>query len=184
MWFKKRKELREKAEQERKELEREREETRQYYKTIKGYKYMLMKQADDPDSMLSWTTEQLVNDLGELNDGFHTFNELYDYRMLYNAAFFNSLAYYDNWADGSWHVEYNVHKSKKHHDGEECFGGWGFIVMADLPTGQISNHYAMEYWDLFQIPEKEIADEWDGHTPKEAAERLKKYLEENVGSKG
>ena len=163
MLFRKRKELREKAEQERKELEKEREETRQYYKTIRGYKYMLMKQSDD-SSCLSWTTEQLVNDLGELNDGFHTFNELYDYRMLYNAAFFNRLP------------KEKVHKSKKHHDGQECFGGWGFIVMAELPTGQISNHYAMEYWDLFNIPEKEIADEWDGHTPKEAAERLKNFI--------
>lgn len=25
---------------------------------------------------------------GEASDGYHTFNELYDYRMLYNAAFF------------------------------------------------------------------------------------------------
>ena len=168
MWFKKRRELRAKAEEERKALEKEREETRQYYKTIRGYKYMLMKQSDD-SSCLSWTTEQLVNDLGELNDGFHTFNELYDYRMLYNAALFNLLP------------KEIVHKSKRHHDGEECFGGWGFIVMAELPTGQISNHYAMEYWDLFKIPEKEIADEWDGHTPKEAAERLKKYIESTNG---
>lgn len=28
---------------------------------------------------------------GEVSDGFHTFDELYHYRMLYNAAFFNSL---------------------------------------------------------------------------------------------
>ena len=30
---------------------------------------------------------------GEVSDGFHTFDELYHYRMLYNAAFFNSLEY-------------------------------------------------------------------------------------------
>lgn len=28
---------------------------------------------------------------GQISDGFHTFDELYHYRMLYNAAFFNSL---------------------------------------------------------------------------------------------
>lgn len=28
---------------------------------------------------------------GEVSDGFHTFDELYHYRMLYNAAFFNGL---------------------------------------------------------------------------------------------
>lgn len=31
-------------------------------------------------------------DMGEVSDGYHTFNELYRYRMLYNAAFFNLLA--------------------------------------------------------------------------------------------
>ena len=105
-------------------------------------------------------------DMGEVSDGYHTFNELYYYRMLYNAAFFNLLP-------KEW-----VHKSKRHHTGEECFGGGWFIVMANLPTGQISNHYELKDWDLFQIPEKEFADEWDGHTPQEAAERLHKYLQQ------
>ena len=110
--------------------------------------------------------QQEETDMGEVSDGYHTFNELYYYRMLYNAAFFNLLP--EEW----------VHKSKRHHDGEECFGGGWFIVMANLPTGQISNHYELKYWDLFKVPEKEIADEWDGHTPQEAAERLYKYLQE------
>lgn len=104
--------------------------------------------------------------MGEVSDGYHTFNELYYYRMLYNAAFFNLLP-------KEW-----VHKSKRHHTGEECFGGGWFIVMAELPTGQISNHYELKDWDLFQVPEKEFADKWDGHTPQEAAERLHKYLQQ------
>ena len=49
-------------------------------------------------------------------------------------------------------------------------------MMANLPTGQVSNHYELKDWDLFKVPEKEIADEWDGHTPQEAAERIHKYL--------
>lgn len=105
-------------------------------------------------------------DMGEVSDGYHTFNELYYYRMLYNAAFFNLLP-------KGW-----VHKSKRHHTGEECFGGGWFIVMANLPTGQVSNHYELKDWDLFQVPEKKFADEWDGHTPQEAAERLKRYLQQ------
>lgn len=116
-------------------------------------------------SLIDSLQQELV-DMGEVSDGYHTFNELYYYRMLYNAAFFNLLP-------KEW-----VHKSKRHHTGEECFGGGWFIVMANLPTGQISNHYEFKDWDLFQIPEKEIADEWDGHTPQEAAERLHKYLQQ------
>lgn len=107
-------------------------------------------------------------DMGEVSDGYHTFNELYRYRMLYNAAFFNLLA-------RNGQVE--VCKSRRHSDGEKCFGSddW-FIVMAILPTGQVSNHYESKYWDLFDVPERETAFEYDGHTPNEAADRIEKYL--------
>ena len=122
-------------------------------------------QAKRPSEWITYLEKQKEpTDKGEVSDGYHTFNELYYYRLLYNAAFFNLLP-------KEW-----VHKSKKHHDGEECFGGGWFIVMANLPTGQISNHYELKDWELFQIPEKEVADEWDGHSPQEAADRLHKYL--------
>lgn len=101
----------------------------------------------------------------KISDGYHTFDELYYYRLLYNAAFFNSI-----------NGKYNVYKSVRHSDGEFCFGGNWFVVMADLPTGQISNHYKMEYWDLFKIPEQLKANKWDGHSPIEASNRLYKFL--------
>lgn len=104
--------------------------------------------------------------MGNISDGYHTFNELYRYRMLYNAAFFNELAKGD----------IKVCKSHRHYDGEECFGGGWFIVMAELPTGQISNHYENRYWELFDIPRLDKAWEWDGHTSDEALRRLENYL--------
>lgn len=108
------------------------------------------------------------SNMGKISDGYHTFDELYRYRMLYNAAFFNALA-----KDGS----IKTCKSRRHSNGEKCFGSddW-FIVMAILPTGQISNHYESEYWDLFNIPERGIAFDYDGHTPNEAADRIERYL--------
>lgn len=99
----------------------------------------------------------------DTSDGYHTFAELYHYRMLYNAAAFNAW-----FAAGL----YDVHKSRRHSDGEECFGGGWFVVYATLPGGQISNHYEMSDWDRFHIPERQTAVEWDGHTPQQAAERL------------
>jgi hypothetical protein len=107
------------------------------------------------------------------SDGYHTFKELYEYRMLYNAALFNSLKNDPNWGHGE-------HKSKRHSDGELCFGGGWFIVVATLPTGQISNHYEMKDWHLFNVEEREIADKWDGHTPKDVAKRIRRYLEEHT----
>ena len=109
-----------------------------------------------------------VKDMGEVSDGYHTFNELYEYRLLYNACMFNELA-----KQGL----YDVHKSKLHSDGKIPFDdpNW-FIVMAELPTGQISNHYEMKDWDLFNIPEKDRANAWDGHSPKDVAKRLRNFL--------
>ena len=113
------------------------------------------------------TVEIMKEDKGDISDGYHTFNELYEYRLLYNASMFNEFAKQNL---------YDVHKSKRHSDGEECFGGGWFIVQAQLPTGQISNHYEMKDWDLFQIPEKEKANIWDGHTPQDVAKRLREFL--------
>ena len=108
--------------------------------------------------------EPFVQDEENINDGYHTFKELYRYRKLYNAAFFNLLP------------KDIVLKSKRHSDGEECFGGGWFIVQAELPTGQISNHYEMKDWELFKIPEKERANKWDGHTPEDVAKRIEEYV--------
>lgn len=102
-----------------------------------------------------------------LSDGYHTFKELYDFRLIYNASLINE-----------WHYQgfYNTHKSKRHSDGEECFGGNYFIVMATLPTGQISNHYPLKDWGLFKCIEKVKADPWDGHTSQDVVDRLRKFL--------
>ena len=128
------------------------------------------------DDRVVWTDEMIEGlveeetkpkDIGEVSDGYHTFNELYEYRLLYNAALFNEFA-----KQGL----YDVHKSRKHSDGEHPFGdsNW-FIVMAELPTGQISNHYEMKDWNKFQIPEKPLANKWDEHSPRDVADRLIRF---------
>jgi hypothetical protein len=104
---------------------------------------------------------------GNTSDGYHTFNELYEFRKAYNAALFNE------WAAGG---KCSVHKSWRHHDNELCFGGGWFIVVAVLPQGQISNHYEAKDWDLFAVPEVErVLFEFDGHTGADVVERLKTY---------
>lgn len=97
------------------------------------------------------------------SDGYHTFKELYEFRKLLNAQLFNE-----------WSVQgkYSVHKSYRHGDGELAFGGGWFIVMATLPTGQISFHYENKDWDLFNCEIREKANVWDGHTPQDVLNRL------------
>lgn len=106
-----------------------------------------------------------VNEIELVSDGYHTFKEVYDFRMVFNACLFNE------WAERGI---YDVHKSRKHGDGEECFGGGWFIVMATTPFGQISNHYRDCHWGIFQCEERETATPWDGHTAADVADRLRK----------
>ena len=135
--------------------------------------------------------------VGILSDGYHTFNELYEFRKMYNAALFNEwgntkVDLYE-WSDGRKEFyplepdkminkevcKHLVHKSWKHSDGELCFGGGWFIVSAMLPTGMISNHYKAEDWGLFKIPEVEKAlFEYDGHDAKMVLSRLRNLVNE------
>lgn len=110
--------------------------------------------------------DQITDIDDHISDGYHTFEELYNYRLLYNALAFNALL----------NNGIKIVKSKRHSTGELCFGGNWFIVMAELPTGQVSNHYELKYWDLFKCQEVDKAPKWDGHTPQEAAKRIKEFL--------
>ncbi len=119
---------------------------------------------------------------GKVNDGYHDFDTLYEFRKVYNAALFNQWALLLETVPGQFdtngmnliRVKYDVHKSWRHHDGELCFGGDWFIVVAVLPTGQISNHYHAKDWSLFRVPEVEKAKyEFDGHTSECVLNRLK-----------
>lgn len=106
-------------------------------------------------------------DRSTISDGYHTFAELYEYRMLYSA----------HAAEGWLAAGIPVVKSWHHSDGEACFGGGWFVVVVDLyPHGQVSNHYPAADWDLFHVPEVDQAPEWDGHTPADAAARLRAAL--------
>jgi len=110
-----------------------------------------------------------VEDVSKVNDGYHTFEELYIFRTIYNALIFNK------WASEGL---YEVHKSMKHHDGEACFGKDDmFIVSAKLPSGCISNHYNIKYWEVFKIPSYETSiHEYDGHTPEDVVYRILKMI--------
>ncbi len=115
----------------------------------------------------------------DTSDGYHTFKELYEFRKVYNAVLFNEWGkiYNGKFEQGimDFKPKYDVHKSWKHNDGEFCFGGGWFIVVAMLPSGQISNHYKAGDWDLFKIPEVEKAKyPFDGHTSEDVIERLLK----------
>lgn len=116
-----------------------------------------------------------MNEVNEnTSDGFHTFKELYEMRLLLTAALFNE------WTKEELNPDFPyVCKSKRHSDGTIPFGdpNW-FIVVANTFCGQVSFHYEMKDWDLFQIPEFTIMPvKYDGHSAADVATRLRKFLE-------
>lgn len=137
-----------------------------------------------PDELRDKITQHEIlksKNKGQFSDGYHTFNDLYEIRKAYNVALFNEWGSQlevigdpvDQNVIGKILPKHDVHKSWRHHDGELCFGGEWFIVVAVLPSGQISNHYEAKDWDLFRVPETETAKyEWDGHTTKDVINRL------------
>ena len=89
--------------------------------------------------------------IGEMSDGYHTFNGLYYQRKVLFASLVN--AYKEN----AW-------KSYRHEDGELCFGGGWFIVGVETPKGNYTYHYENKDFDLFDCKELPVAPHWDGHT--------------------
>lgn len=89
--------------------------------------------------------------IGEMSDGYHTFNGLYYQRMVLFAALVKQNK------DSAW-------KSHRHEDGELCFGGGWFIVGIDTPKGSYTYHYEDKDWDLFDCEELPVGKHWDGHT--------------------
>ena len=102
----------------------------------------------------------IPGETGEVSDGYHTFNELYEHRH----ALFIVLA--KTMKTMAW-------RSRMHHDGKGI-GGW-FIAGLNLSTGMISYHLPDRLWPLlYGIQELERAPEWDGHTSMDVIERLGK----------
>lgn len=118
-------------------------------------------------------------DIDQVSDGWHTFKELYDFRLAYTALALNSL--YAKEIHGPSGGNFSqIHKSWKHHDGEWCFGEekkW-FIVVAVLDGKPISNHYKAEHWGLFKIPEVEKSVvPYDGHDAYDVLKRIFEYID-------
>lgn len=95
---------------------------------------------------------------GSLNDGYHTFDELYHHRMILFSIILN-LNKHRSW------------KSKRHHDGS-MYDNY-FIVGIDTDEGQFTYHYHLDNWNYFKnIKELDFAPEYDGHQPKDITRLL------------
>jgi hypothetical protein len=110
-------------------------------------------------------------DAGEVSDGYHTFNELYEHRYLLFCAMakrMRSITWTwkcrQHWIDGKI---------------EPVWNGWflaGILLDYDECEKMITYHLPLEYWDLFDGHEEETPPRHDGHTSQDVIERLKQWL--------
>lgn len=97
-------------------------------------------------------------DVEKISDGYHTFADLYEQRLILSAALAKNNPH-------AW-------KSKRHEDGSDPFGGGWFIMGFDTDEGCYTYHYELKDWDLFQCKELDKGKPWDGHTSKDVRRLL------------
>lgn len=109
---------------------------------------------------ITYLHDKLNVHVGGLTDTWHSFDDLYDHRLVLTAALFRNIPF-------TW-------KAKIHEDGT-MFDGM-FIVGVTTPDGDASYHYDLPHWDRFNVPELIHAPKFDGHTPEIAMQRIEKFF--------
>jgi len=121
---------------------------------------------------MSDKTFKIVN--GDMSDGYHTFDELYEHRITLFIALCKKIQDFKYHGDARNIAgdEKIVWKSTKHHDGSE-YDGW-FIMGIGIDQGeQISYHLPMSKWDMTDFAEyRKRAPKWDGHTSDDVLKRI------------
>ena len=101
---------------------------------------------------------------GEVSDGHHTFDELYEHRCTLFLALMQAHP------DISWF-------SRKHHDYSE-WPGW-FIAGMDTPHGAVTYHLPDRLWSLAKETgafKLDVGLSWDGHTPADVVNRIQAWV--------
>lgn len=94
---------------------------------------------------------KIVN--GDLSDGYHTFDELYEHRI----ALYLALA-----REAEWPAFYKLD-----------YEGW-FCLFLETPKGQISYHIPNSYLETVKaFASVSPEHKWDGHSSEDVLERLK-----------
>ena len=97
-------------------------------------------------------------DTANISDGDHTFEELYDHRSVLFASLCNCFV------GRSW-------KTRLYEDGSKVEDGY---FLCGIDDGAIRYHIKDKYWDLFKCDESPVSPKWDGSSPDDCLEELKK----------
>lgn len=104
---------------------------------------------------------------GDISDGYHTFNELYEHRI----ALFKALSRAIMDMGEAATVSRLVWKTKTYFNGSPVQDGWFLAGIGDIGDLQISYHIPISEWDTWPA-DIEHAPEFDGHTSADVLKRL------------
>lgn len=113
------------------------------------------------------TKEEALNilitgcDTNKISDGYHTFGELYEHRIILFLVLCKYLK-----KEG-----HHIWKSRFHSDGTHI-QGWFIMGIGSLPLGQITYHLPIDKWDIADAEDLDVAPKWDGHNSNDALHRL------------
>lgn len=114
------------------------------------------------------------DDRMQVSDGYHTMDELYDHRITLFVALCKHMHELLGMENPS---KFKIWRSKRHSDGELCFGtGTQYVLGIGVGNGkQITYHIPIERWDEtnFFAEELEKAPEFDGHSSTDVLQRIK-----------
>lgn len=108
-----------------------------------------------------------MEDKGNISDGYHTFNELYEHRHLLFISLMVEMPII------SWIAD-------KHGDGT-MYDEW-FVAGMNLMSGQITYHLPNRIKYLFdntKVKKLEFAPAYDGHTSDDVLKRLKLFINQH-----
>lgn len=112
-----------------------------------------------------------IQDMGSVSDGYHTFDELYEHRIVLFIALCKEINVHEYRDSIIW-------RSKLHSDGTPLDG---FFIMGinEEPGSQITYHLPIERWEEVSFARtRDKAPEYDGHSPQNVLDRLSELLPE------
>lgn len=114
----------------------------------------------------------------QVSDTYHTLDEVYDHRIRLFIQLCKTQKFLNDLANAMEKPRSRrIWRSKKHHPTDQpMYPGWFVLgIDDDLPGSQITYHLPLSMWDECDFAVEFIkAPKWDGHTPADVIERLKK----------
>lgn len=108
-----------------------------------------------------------MSESGKISDGYHTFDELYEHRIVLWIALCRQIG-----SDPRYRFGRDVWRSRLHSDGSS-FDGWFVLGMGGAPGVQMTYHLPLSRWDECQFAtEIARAHPFDGHTSADVLRRI------------